>query len=119
MGGGRLGGSDTLAPQFLYRLGGGSTVPGYDALNPLLTGDRMAFATAMVHQAVAGITNRWYLVGIASVGDAWFAGQDVEMNAGFGGGIAIHGKLRYAGVFGVYGVEEEQWQIYTRLTPWF
>jgi outer membrane protein assembly factor BamA len=119
MGGGRLGGSDTLAPQFLYRLGGGSTVPGYDALNPLLTGDRMAFATATVHQAVAGITNRWYLVGIASVGDAWLAGQDVEMNAGFGGGIAIHGKLRYAGVFGVYGVEEEQWQVYTRLTPWF
>jgi hypothetical protein len=119
MGGGRLGGSDTLASQFLYRLGGGSTVPGYDALNPLLTGDRMAFATATVHQALAGTENRWYLVGLASVGDAWFEDQDIAMNAGFGGGIAIHGKLRYAGVFGVYGVEEEQWQVYTRLTPWF
>jgi hypothetical protein len=119
MGGGRLGSGDTLAPQFLYRLGGGSTVPGYDALNPLLTGDRMTFVTATVHQAVAGTRTRWYVVGLASIGDAWFEGQDVEMNAGFGAGIAIHGKLRYAGVFGVYGVEEEQWQVYTRLTPWF
>ncbi|HYO47949.1 MAG TPA: BamA/TamA family outer membrane protein [Gemmatimonadota bacterium] len=119
MGGGRLGSGDTLAPQFLYRLGGGSTVPGYDALNPLLTGDRMAFATATLHQAVAGAKTRWYVVGLASIGDAWFADQDVEMNASFGAGIAIHGKLRYAGVFGVYGVEEEQWQLYTRLTPWF
>ncbi|CAN5892073.1 hypothetical protein BH20GEM1_BH20GEM1_04480 [soil metagenome] len=119
MGGGRLGGSDTLAPQFLYRLGGGSTVPGYDALHPLLTGDRMVFATATIHQALAGTTTRWYLVGVASIGDAWFEGQDLAMNAGFGGGIAIHGKLRYAGLFGVYGVEEEKWQVYTRLTPWF
>jgi len=119
MGGGRLGRGDTLSPQFLYRLGGGSTVPGYDALNPLLTGDRMAFATATVHQALLGEKTRLYLVGIASVGDAWFEDQDVEWNTGFGGGVAIHGKVRYAGLFGVYGVEEEQWQVYTRLTPWF
>jgi hypothetical protein len=119
MGGGRLGSGDTLAPQFLYRLGGGSTVPGYDALNPLLTGDRMAFVTATAHQAVAGEKTRWYLVGLATIGDAWFPDEDVKMNAGFGGGIAIHGKVRYAGLFGVYGVEEEQWQVYTRLTPWF
>ncbi|HEY7472553.1 MAG TPA: BamA/TamA family outer membrane protein [Gemmatimonadota bacterium] len=119
MGGGRLGGGDTLAPQFLYRLGGGSTVPGYEALNPLLTGDRMAFATATVHQAVFGEKTRLYVVGIASVGDAWLPDEDVEMNAGYGGGIAIHGKIRYAGLFGVYGVEEETWRVYTRLTPWF
>ena len=119
MGGGRLGGGDTLAPQFLYRLGGGSTVPGYDALNPLLTGDRMAFASATVHQALLGEKTRLYLVGIASVGDAWYPDEDVAWNAGYGAGIAIHGKVRYAGVFGVYGVEEEQWQLYTRLTPWF
>ncbi|HEY7473362.1 MAG TPA: BamA/TamA family outer membrane protein [Gemmatimonadota bacterium] len=119
MSGGRLGGGDTLAPQFLYRLGGGSTVPGYEALNPLMTGDRMAFATATVHQAVFGDRNRVYLVGLASVGDAWLPDEDVEMNAGLGAGIAIHGKIRYAGLFGVYGVEEEEWRVYTRLTPWF
>jgi len=119
MGGGRLGSGDTLAPQFLYRLGGGSTVPGYDALNPLLTGDRMAFATATFHQGLLGEETRLYLVGIASVGDAWLEGEDVEWNTGFGGGLAIHGKVRYAGLFGVYGVEEEQWQVYTRITPWF
>lgn len=119
MGGGRLGSGDTLAAQFLYRLGGGSTVPGYDALNPLLTGDRMAFATATIHQALLGEKTRLYLVGIASIGDAWHPDEDVEWNAGYGAGIAIHGKVRYAGLFGVYGVEEEQWQIYTRLTPWF
>ncbi|HET6639458.1 MAG TPA: BamA/TamA family outer membrane protein [Gemmatimonadota bacterium] len=119
MAGGRLGGSDTLAPQFLYRLGGGSTVPGYDALNDLLTGDRMAFATATVHQALAGQRTRLFLVGLASVGDAWFEGQDVEWNAGVGGGIAIHGRARYAGLFAVYGVEVEEWQIYTRIKPWF
>ena len=119
MAGGRLGGGDTLAPQFLYRLGGGSTVPGYDALNELLTGDRMAFATATVHQAVAGEFTRLFLVGVASVGDAWFEGQDVEWNAGIGGGIAIHGRARYVGLFAIYGVEVEEWQIYTRLKPWF
>lgn len=119
MAGGRLGGGDTLAPQFLYRLGGGSTVPGYDALNELLTGDRMAFATATVHQAVAGEFTRLFLVGVASVGDAWHEGQDVKWNAGLGGGIAIHGRARYAGLFAIYGVEVEEWQIYTRIKPWF
>ena len=119
VGGGRLGGGDTLAPQFLYRLGGGSTIIGYEALTPILTGDRMAFVTATVHQALFGEKNRWYLVGLASVGDAWLPDEDPEANAGFGGGIAIHGKIRYAGVFGVYGVEEEKWRVYTRLTPWF
>ncbi|HJR53443.1 MAG TPA: BamA/TamA family outer membrane protein [Gemmatimonadota bacterium] len=119
MAGGRVGGGDTLAPQFLYRLGGGSSVPGYDALNELLTGDRMAFATATVHQALAGEFTRLFLVGVASVGDAWFEGQDVEWNAGLGGGLAIHGRARYAGLFAVYGMEAEEWQIYTRLKPWF
>jgi hypothetical protein len=119
MGGGRLGGADTLAPQFLYRLGGGSTVPGYDALNALLTGDRMAFATATVHQALGGRGWRWYLVGLASAGDAWFEGQDVEWNAGFGAGLAVRGRARYLGLFAVYGVEVEEWQVYTRIKPWF
>jgi hypothetical protein len=119
MGGGRLGSGDTLAPQFLYRLGGAGSVLGYDALIPLLTGDRMAFATAAVHQAVAGEERRWYLVGLASIGDAWFADDDIEMNAGFGGGIAIHGKVKYAGLFGVYGVEQERWEVYGQVTPWF
>ena len=119
MGGGRLGGGDTLAPQFLYRLGGGSSVPGYDALNALLTGDRMAFATATVHQALGGQRTRWYLVGLASAGDAWFDGQDVEWNSGFGAGIAVRGRARYLGLFAVYGVEVEEWQIYTRIKPWF
>jgi hypothetical protein len=84
-----------------------------------MTGDRMAFATATVHQAVFGDRNRLYLVGLASIGDAWLPDEDVEMNAGLGAGIAIHGKIRYAGLFGVYGVEEEEWRVYTRLTPWF
>ena len=53
------------------------------------------------------------------MGDAWFEGQDVEWNAGVGGGIAIHGRARYAGLFAVYGVEVEEWQIYTRIKPWF
>lgn len=119
MAGGRLGGGDTLAPQFLYRLGGGSSVPGYDALNDRLTGDRMAFATATLHQAVAGEFTRLFLVGLASVGDAWVEGQEVEWNAGIGGGLAIHGRARYAGLFAIYGVEVEEWQIYTRIKPWF
>lgn len=119
MGGGRLGSGDTLAPQFLYRIGGGSTIPGYEALDPFLTGDRMAFATATVHQALLGKKTRLYLVGIASVGDAWFPDEDANLNAGYGGGLAIHGMVRYAGIFGVYGVEEETWRVYTRLTPWF
>jgi hypothetical protein len=79
----------------------------------------MAFATATVHQAVAGEFTRLFLVGVASVGDAWFEGQDVEWNAGFGGGIAIHGRARYAGLFAIYGLEVEEWQIYTRIKPWF
>jgi hypothetical protein len=119
MAGGRLGGGDTLAPQFLYRLGGGSSVPGYDALNELLTGDRMSFVTATVHQAVAGGFTRLFLVGLASVGDAWLEGEDVEWNSAFGGGVAIHGRARYAGLFAVYGVEVGEWQIYTRIKPWF
>jgi outer membrane protein assembly factor BamA len=114
---GRLGAGDTLAPQFLYR-SRGSTIPGYEALSPSLTGDRMAFATATVHQALLGEKTRLYLVGIASVGDAWHPDEDAELNAGYGGGLAIHGMVRYAGIFGVYGVEEETWRVYTRLTPW-
>lgn len=128
MGGGRLrtAEGDTLSPQFWYRLGGGSTIPGYDALQPSLTGDRMAFATGTVHLGIpaGGPTlkryfERIYLVGVASVGDAWFEGEERTWQAGFGGGIAGAGSSSYAGVFAAYGVEEEQWQVYARLTPWF
>ncbi len=131
--GGRLGAGDTLAPQFLYRLGGGGSIPGYkfggadtlpagsDAFD-ILTGDRMAFVTGTLH---VGIPVRWrvlrtvYLVGIGSVGDAWVEGDGFHANASYGAGIAGRGQARYLGVFGVYSVELDEWRVYGRLSPWF
>lgn len=120
--GGRLGGGDTLAPQFWFRLGGGSSIPGYDALEPLLTGDRTAFATVTLHQAVGGPLRgfeRIYLVGLGSVGDAWFEADGFDANASFGAGIAGNARLTYAGGFVAYGVQTDDWQLYFRLKPWF
>jgi hypothetical protein len=133
VGGGRLGSGDTLAPQFWYRLGGGSSIPGYnlggtdtlsveDSHLDILTGDRMAFSTVTFHLGLpvqARVVQTIYLVGIASVGDAWFGDDSPSWNASYGGGIAGRGKARYLGVFGVYGVELEKWQLYIRLSPWF
>ena len=135
MGGGRLSAGDTLAPQFWYRLGGGGSIPGYELGGTdtfdfapdqshldILTGDRMAFSTATVHLGLpveARVFQTIYLVGIASIGDAWFDGDSPSWNASYGGGIAGRGRARYVGVFGVYGVEIEKWQLYVRLSPWF
>ena len=119
--GGRLGNGDTLAPQFLYRLGGGGSIPGYNALLPLLTGDRMAFTTATLHVGLPfpRVFRTVYLVAIGSVGDAWFEDDGASWNAAYGGGIAGRGQTRYLGVFGVYGAEVDEWQVYVRISPWF
>jgi hypothetical protein len=131
--GGRLGAGDTLAPQFLYRLGGGGSIPGYrfggaDTLSPgssqfdILTGDRMAFATATVHIGIPvgfRVFRTVYLVGIGSLGDAWVEDDGPDWNAAYGGGIAGRGQTRYVGVFGVYGAEIDEWRVYFRLSPWF
>lgn len=122
MGGGRLGDADTLAPQFWYRLGGGSTLPGYDSLEPILTGDRMAFATATYHHGVpvtSRFVDRLYLVLLATAGDAWFEDDEFDPNAGVGFGLAGNSGTNYAGIFGAFGVETEEWQFYVRLKPWF
>ena len=122
MGGGGLGTGDTLAPQFWYRLGGGNTVVGYDSHTAFLTGDRMAFSTATLHLGIpagTGFVERVYLVGVGSIGDAWFDGEEFDPGAGFGGGIALRGRTDYLGVFGAYGVETEEWEIYLRISPWF
>lgn len=122
VGGGRLGDPDTLAPQFWYRLGGGSTLPGYDSLEPILTGDRMAFATVTFHHGIpttSKLMDRLYLVALATVGDAWFEDGEFEANTGVGAGIAANGQTSYAGLFAAYGVETEEWQFYARLGPWF
>ncbi|MFN2421065.1 MAG: BamA/TamA family outer membrane protein [Gemmatimonadota bacterium] len=120
--GGRLGSADTLAPQFWYRLGGGSSIPGYNALLDRLTGDRMAFSTLTYHQGIPVGTRLFktiYLVGLLSVGDAWFEDEGPGWNASYGGGIAGRGQARYLGVFGVYGEAERTWQLYLRMSPWF
>lgn len=122
VGGGRLGDADTLAPQFWYRLGGGSTLPGYNSLEPILTGDRMAFATVTYHHGIpvtSRFADRFYLVLLGTVGDAWFEGDDFDANTGAGFGLAIDKGGRYAGAFGAYGVEVEEWEFYIRLKPWF
>ena len=87
-------------------------------MSPFLTGDRMAFATVTVHQAVFGEKNRWYLVGLASVGDAWFPDEDAVANAGFGGGIAIHGKIATRLCSGCTVWRKSSGRC-ERLTPWF
>jgi hypothetical protein len=119
--GGRLGGADTLAPQFLYRLGGAGSVIGYDGLSQRLTGDRMALANLRLHLALPGrrFMDRLYLVGLADVGDAWVEGEPVRWNSGFGAGLAGHGRAVYLGVFAGYGVESEEWHAYVLARPWF
>ena len=119
--GGRLGGADTLAPQFLYRLGGAGSVIGYDGLSERLTGDRMALANLRVHLALPGrrFMDRLYLVGLADVGDAWVEDESVRWNAGIGAGLAGHGRTVYLGVFAGYGLESEEWHVYVLARPWF
>lgn len=119
--GGRLGGADTLAPQFLYRLGGAGSVIGYDGLSERLTGDRMALANLRVHLALPGrrFMDRLYLVGLADVGDAWVEDESVRWNTGLGAGLAGHGRATYLGVFAGYGLESEEWHLYVLARPWF
>jgi hypothetical protein len=119
--GGRLGGADTLAPQFLYRLGGAGSVIGYDGLSERLTGDRMALANLRVHVALPGrrFMDRLYLVGLADIGDAWVEGESVGWNTGLGMGLAGHGRAAYLGVFAGYGLESEEWHVYVLARPWF
>jgi hypothetical protein len=120
-GGGRLGGADTLASQFLYRLGGAGSVIGYDGLSDRLTGDRMALANLRVHVALPGrrFMDRLYWVGLADVGDAWVEDEPVRWNAGLGTGLAGHGRATYLGVFAGYGLESEEWHLYVLARPWF
>jgi len=119
--GGRVGGADTLAAQFLYRLGGAGSVIGYDGLSERLTGDRMALANLRVHLALPGrrFMDRLYLVGLADVGDAWVEDESVRWNAGLGAGLAGHGRSTYLGVFAGYGLESEEWHVYVLARPWF
>lgn len=119
--GGRLGGADTLAPQFLHRLGGAGSVIGYDGLSERLTGDRMALANLRFHLALPGrrFMDRLYLVGLADVGDAWVEGRSVRWNAGLGAGLAGRGRAAYLGVFAGYGLESEEWHLYVLARPWF
>lgn len=122
MGGGSLSAGDTLAPQFWFRIGGGSTIPGYDARTPFLIGDRMAFGTATLHLGVpAGGRpfERIYVVGLGSIGDAWFDGEEFDPVASIGAGLAGHRQSVYLGAFGAYGIETEQWEFYVRISPWF
>ncbi|MGH7571301.1 MAG: hypothetical protein ACREMK_05600 [Gemmatimonadota bacterium] len=117
--GGRLGGGDTLAPQFLYRLGGAGSVIGYDGLSTRLTGDRMALLNARLHLALpAGEFDDLYLVGLADVGDAWLPGQERRWNRGLGAGLAALGRA-YLGVFAGYGLESEEWHVYVVARPRF
>ncbi|MFN2384254.1 MAG: BamA/TamA family outer membrane protein [Gemmatimonadota bacterium] len=122
MAGGRLGGSDSLAPQFWYRLGGAGTIPGYEALSPELAGDRMAFANLRYHQGLPW-TNRFFrttwLVAMADIGDAWFPDDAADWNAAYGAGLAGRGQSRYLGLFGAYGVEQKRWKLYAMIRPWF
>lgn len=119
--GASLSDADTLAPQFLYRMGGTGSVIGYDGLSERLTGDRMALASLRLHLALPGrsFMERLYLVGLADVGDAWFEDQPVRWNAGLGAGLAAQGRVTYLGVFAGYGVESEEWHVYVLARPWF
>ena len=118
--GGRLGGGDTLAPQFLYRLGGAGSVVGYEGLSEDLTGDRMALMNARLHVALPawGSVDDLYLVGLADIGDAWLPGDEPAWNRGVGGGVAALGRA-YLGVFGGYGLESNEWHVYVRASSWF
>lgn len=122
MGGGNLGTGDTLAPQFWYRIGGGSTIPGYDARTPFLVGDRMAFSTATLHLGIPSggrLFEQIYVVALGSIGDAWFDGDEFDPSASIGAGLAGRGQTSYLGVFGAYGIETEEWELYLRISPWF
>lgn len=121
MGGGSLTAGDSLAPQFWYRLGGGSTIPGYDAATPDLIGDRMAFVTGTLHLGIPGgeMFDTVYVVGLGSYGDAWFDGQSFDGRSAAGGGVAVRDGGAYVGVFGAYGIDSEEWQVYLRISPWF
>lgn len=122
MGGGSLTTGDSLAPQFWYRLGGGSTIPGYDAATPDLIGDRMAFVTGTLHLGFPGggrFFDTVYVVGLGSYGDAWFDGDSFDGRSSFAGGLAGRGDASYVGVFGAYGIDTEEWQVYVRISPWF
>lgn len=122
MAGGRLGAGDSLAPQFLYRLGGAGTVVGYDALDPELTGDRMAFANLRYHLAVASpgrVFRTLWLVGLADIGDAWFPSESAAWNTGLGAGLAGRGQTAYLGAYAAYGFESKEWKAYLVVRPWF
>lgn len=122
VGGGRLGGGDSLEPQFLYRLGGRRTVVGTSALAEGLTGDRLLIANLRYHQALPSPIKRFqnfYAVGMFDIGDAWFPGDSFNSNVGVGGGVAFHGPIKYLGAFVAYGVDSEEWQFYGVITPWF
>jgi hypothetical protein len=122
VGGGRLGGGDSLEPQFLYRLGGRRTAVGTSALSERLTGDRMLIANVRYHQAVPSPIKRFqnfYAVGLFDIGDAWFPGESFSSNVGIGGGVAFHGPVRYLGAFVAYGADSEEWKFYGVISPWF
>lgn len=120
--GGRLGGGAILEPQFLYRLGGRSTVIGYSPLTEILTGDRMAIAQLRYHQRLP-VTPRFvrdvYLVGLFDVADAWFDRASRGANVGVGGGVAGRHPGGYVGLFAAYGIESEEWKVYATIRPWF
>ncbi|MGH7549778.1 MAG: hypothetical protein ACREK3_03385 [Gemmatimonadota bacterium] len=118
--GGRLGGGDSLPPQFLYRLGGAGSVVGYEGLSAKLTGDRMAFLNARLHLALpaGGFADDLYLVGLADIGDAWMSDREPGWNRGLGAGVAALGRA-YLGVFAAYGLESEEWHVYVLARPWF
>jgi hypothetical protein len=118
--GGRLGGGDTLAPQFLYRLGGAGSLVGYEGLSADLTGDRMALMNARLHLALPawGSVDDLYLVGLADVGDAWTPGDERTWNRGVGAGVAAIGRA-YLGAFAGYGLDSEEWHVCVLARPWF
>ncbi|HUP18779.1 MAG TPA: BamA/TamA family outer membrane protein [Gemmatimonadota bacterium] len=121
MGGGLLGDGE-LPSQFLWRLGGAGSLAGYDALIEPLVGEQMALANVRAHLALpgsAGMFETLYVVALADVGDAWSEGEDPEWRASVGGGLAAHGRLRYVGLFGAYGIEDETWKAVFVLSPWF
>lgn len=120
--GGRLGGGPSLDPQFLYRLGGRSTVIGYPPLSETLTGDRMAIAQLRYHQRIPVVTrffSEGYLVGLLDVADAWFDRDSRAASVGVGGGVAGRHPGGYAGLFVAYGLESEEWKVYATIRPWF
>lgn len=122
VGGGRLGGGDSLEPQFLYNLGGRRTVVGTSSLAERLTGDRMLIANVRYHQALPSPIGRFknfYAVGLIDIGDAWFPGDSFNSNIGVGGGVAFHGPVKYLGAFVAYGVDSEEWKFYGVIAPWF